>query len=163
MRVCVCVCVAVVVSRQREASIQSGMNIQYMGRNLGVTTHACVGGSSIKPNKDALIAGTQVVLGTPGRLCDLLARVALGRVTWDTSKVSMVVLDRFTDAKDVAVWSDHLTVLLARFRAAQLCIVADNREVIDALSLLSARKMNHINFCRSPVPCLPSSPPIRDK
>jgi superfamily II DNA/RNA helicase len=42
-----------------------------------VTCHACVGGTSVREDTRILDAGKQVVVGTPGRVYDMLRRRAL--------------------------------------------------------------------------------------
>ena len=55
---------------------------------MGVKCLACVGGSSVRDNVEALRRGVHVVVGTPGRVFDLINRRALY-----TDKVKLFVLD----------------------------------------------------------------------
>jgi translation initiation factor 4A len=48
-----------------------------IGEHMNVTCHACVGGVNIREDMKVLKAGVQVVVGTPGRVCDMLKRSAL--------------------------------------------------------------------------------------
>jgi translation initiation factor 4A len=134
--------VAVVVNRYRESSIQYREEVRALGDKLSVTSHACVGGLPPAIDRKALGAGIQVVFGTPGRLQDLFEHVV-----WDISNVKILVLE-FDDAKDVEVWHDQLTYLCAKLPKAQLCVVAENKEVIDKLSLLFRRELDNIDFMK---------------
>jgi translation initiation factor 4A len=44
---------------------------------MNVTCHACVGGTHIREDMKRLETGVQVVVGTPGRICDMLKRSTL--------------------------------------------------------------------------------------
>jgi len=48
-----------------------------LGDYLSVKCHACVGGTSVREDAKLLRAGVQVVIGTPGRVHDMLRRNAL--------------------------------------------------------------------------------------
>jgi translation initiation factor 4A len=45
---------------------------------MGVTCHACVGGTSIRDEIPKL-KGAQIVIGTPGRVSDMITRKFLSR------------------------------------------------------------------------------------
>ena len=53
-----------------------------------VKVHACVGGAAVREDIQTLKDGVHVVLGTPGRMCDIIHRGALR-----TDNVGMFVLD----------------------------------------------------------------------
>lgn len=44
---------------------------------MNVTCHACIGGVNVRENMKHLEAGVQVVVGTPGRIYDMLKRSVL--------------------------------------------------------------------------------------
>lgn len=48
-----------------------------LGDYLGVKVHACVGGTSVREDQRILSAGVHVVVGTPGRVFDMLRRQSL--------------------------------------------------------------------------------------
>ena len=50
--------------------------------------HACIGGTSVREDMTALQAGPQVVVGTPGRVQDMIQRRVL-----KTDSMKMFVLD----------------------------------------------------------------------
>ncbi len=44
---------------------------------MGVTCHACIGGTNVRDDIKRLETGVQIVVGTPGRVYDMLNRSAL--------------------------------------------------------------------------------------
>jgi len=48
-----------------------------LGDYMGVTCHACIGGTNVRDDMKRLEAGAQIVVGTPGRVYDMLNRSAL--------------------------------------------------------------------------------------
>ena len=59
-----------------------------LGDYLQVRVHACVGGTSIQEDLRILQAGVHIVVGTPGRVYDMLRRRALR-----PDSIKMIVLD----------------------------------------------------------------------
>ncbi|KAF5934782.1 hypothetical protein HYC85_025911 [Camellia sinensis] len=51
--------------------------MQALGEFLGVKVHACVGGTSVREDKRILLSGVHVVVGTVGRVFDMLKRRSL--------------------------------------------------------------------------------------
>ena len=56
---------------------QSEKVVRQLGEYMGVTSLACIGGGRVAADIEKLRAGVQVVVGTPGRIYDLLKRRAL--------------------------------------------------------------------------------------
>lgn len=48
-----------------------------LGDYMGVQCHACIGGTNVRDDIKRLEAGVQIVVGTPGRVYDMLNRSAL--------------------------------------------------------------------------------------
>ena len=48
-----------------------------LGDYMGVTCHACIGGTNVRDDMKRLEGGVQIVVGTPGRVYDMLNRSAL--------------------------------------------------------------------------------------
>ncbi|ETO10430.1 RNA helicase-1, partial [Reticulomyxa filosa] len=59
-----------------------------LGKYLKITTHACVGGTAVREDIDMLKQGVQIVVGTPGRVNDMIERGALR-----LDKLKLFVLD----------------------------------------------------------------------
>lgn len=79
---------AIILSPTRELAMQNFTVLRALGDHLGVKAHTCVGGTSVQVDRQALRAGVQVVVGTPGRVFDLI-----NRQTLRTDSVHMLVLD----------------------------------------------------------------------
>lgn len=60
--------------------------VQSLGEYLKVTCHVFVGGTNVREDMDKLRAGVQVVVGTPGRVHDMINRGALGKQVLGTRK-----------------------------------------------------------------------------
>lgn len=61
----------------RELAQQIEKVMRALGDYLGVKVHACVGGTSVREDQRILQAGVHVVVGTPGRVFDMLRRQSL--------------------------------------------------------------------------------------
>lgn len=70
-------CQALVLAPTRELAQQIEKVMRALGDYLGVKCHACVGGTSVREDARILQAGVHVVVGTPGRVYDMLRRRAL--------------------------------------------------------------------------------------
>src|SRR5512136_557117 len=72
----------------RELAVQVAEQLGIFGRYRGIKVLAVYGGEPIQRQIHALARGVQVIVGTPGRIIDLLERGAL-----NFSHVSILVLD----------------------------------------------------------------------
>ena len=77
-----------VLTPTRELAMQVARAMEEYGRHLGVQVLAVYGGQPYRPQLNRLKKGVDLVIGTPGRLLDLIQRNAL-----DLSRVLTVVLD----------------------------------------------------------------------
>lgn len=59
-----------------------------MGDYLNVTCHACIGGTNVKDDQRKLENGVQIVVGTPGRVYDMITRRS-----FRTDHIKIFVLD----------------------------------------------------------------------
>jgi len=67
-------CQALVLAPTRELAQQIEKVMRALGDYLQVKCHACVGGTSVREDARILQAGVHVVVGTPGRVFDMLRR-----------------------------------------------------------------------------------------
>jgi len=81
-------CQALLLAPTRELAQQIEKVMSALGDYLGVKCHACVGGTSVIKDTKILKAGVHAVIGTPGRIHDMLRRRALV-----STYVCMFVLD----------------------------------------------------------------------
>ncbi|KAG6482305.1 hypothetical protein ZIOFF_058936 [Zingiber officinale] len=70
-------CQALVLAPTRELAQQIEKVMRALGDYLGVKVHACVGGTSVREDQRILSSGVHVVVGTPGRVFDMLKRQSL--------------------------------------------------------------------------------------
>ena len=81
-------CQALVLAPTRELAQQIEKVMRALGDYLGVKVHACVGGTSVREDQRILSSGVHVVVGTPGRVFDMLRRQSLR-----SDYIKMFVLD----------------------------------------------------------------------
>jgi len=79
---------ALVMAPTRELAQQIQKVMCALGDYLNIKVHACIGGTSIRDDQRAFESGVHVVVGTPGRVNDMINRSAL-----QTDKIKMFVLD----------------------------------------------------------------------
>jgi superfamily II DNA/RNA helicase len=79
---------ALVLVPTRELAIQVDSELRWMADAQGLRAIAVYGGSSMEVQRDALNAGCEIVVATPGRLIDLI-----GRGDIDLGSVTFLVLD----------------------------------------------------------------------
>ncbi|HEX7172303.1 MAG TPA: DEAD/DEAH box helicase [Candidatus Limnocylindria bacterium] len=97
---------ALVLTPTRELCVQVDEEIARIGQFRGVRTVAIYGGSSMDRQIEALRRGTQVVIGTPGRVLDLIRR---GELKLD--RVHTVILDEADRMLDMGFIVDVETIL----------------------------------------------------
>ncbi len=79
---------AVVLSPTRELAIQTSETFRILAEGTGLRASVVVGGLSENPQLQAIRRGAQVLIATPGRLCDFLERRLV-----KLDKVNVLVLD----------------------------------------------------------------------
>jgi superfamily II DNA/RNA helicase len=90
-----------VVVPTRELCIQVAKDIDELANNRGIRTLAVYGGRAFEPQIDALSAGIEIVVGTPGRLLDLYRQGHL-----KLKEVSRLVLDEADEMLDLGFLPD---------------------------------------------------------
>merc|ERR1712194_524612 len=63
-----------ILSPTRELATQTNDVVKAIGNYLGIKSHLSMGGTQVVQDKKVLSEGTHLVVGTPGRICDLLKR-----------------------------------------------------------------------------------------
>merc|ERR1712007_216131 len=81
-------CQALILAPTRELANQSHKVVCSIGDYLNVVCHACIGGTKVSDDIDMLRRGVHIVVGTPGRVFDMIERRAL-----DVRNVKLFVLD----------------------------------------------------------------------
>jgi len=70
-------CQALILSPTRELAQQMHKVVSHIGDFLRVRCHACVGGTRVSIDRDELTRGVHIVVGTPGRVYDMIVRKVL--------------------------------------------------------------------------------------
>ncbi|UFU08428.1 DEAD/DEAH box helicase [Ruania halotolerans] len=99
---------ALVVVPTRELAVQVAGDLATASRRRKVRVLQVYGGRAYEPQIDALTNGVEVVVGTPGRMIDLLKQRHL-----DLGKVRTVVLDEADEMLDLGFLPDVETLLAA--------------------------------------------------
>jgi len=81
-------CQALILAPTRELAQQIQKVVVAIGDFMNVECHACIGGTSVRDDMKALQDGPQVVVGTPGRVQDMIQRRVL-----KTDSMKMFILD----------------------------------------------------------------------
>jgi len=79
---------ALVLAPTRELAQQIQKVVIALGDYMGTHCHACIGGTNVRDDMNRLESGVQVVVGTPGRVGDMITRRALS-----PRHIKMFVLD----------------------------------------------------------------------
>ncbi|KAA8645921.1 putative eukaryotic translation initiation factor 4 [Aspergillus tanneri] len=82
-------CQALIVAPTRELAQQIQKVVVAIGDFMeNITCHACIGGTGVREDMNTLREGPQVVVGTPGRIQDMIQRRAL-----KTDQMKLFILD----------------------------------------------------------------------
>jgi ATP-dependent RNA helicase DeaD len=112
---------ALVLTPTRELALQVAQAFEDLGRELGARVIAVYGGAAYRPQIQALRpgarSGAQVVVGTPGRLLDLMQKEIL-----DISTLHTVVLDEADEMLSMGFIEDIETILAATPAARQTAL-----------------------------------------
>lgn len=79
---------ALILAPTRELAQQTQKVVRALGDFLQITSHACVGGTLVRDDIRTLRDGVQIVVGTPGRVTDMINRQVLSMST-----VRLFILD----------------------------------------------------------------------
>ena len=93
-------CQALILAPTRELAQQIQKVVVAIGDFMNVECHACIGGTSVRDDMKALQEGPQIVVGTPGRVQDMIQRRFL-----KTDSMKMFVLDEVDEMLSVGFQS----------------------------------------------------------
>jgi ATP-dependent RNA helicase DeaD len=99
---------AIVLEPTRELAVQVAQEIHKIGKYKNIRVLPVYGGASIEMQIKTLQQGVNVVVGTPGRVIDLLNRKILS-----LSEIRIVVLDEADEMLDMGFIEDIETILKA--------------------------------------------------
>ena len=121
---------ALVIAPTRELALQVQRELQWLYAPALGQIRACVGGMDVRREARLLSDGAHVVVGTPGRLCDHLAR---GRL--DLSGLTTVVLDEADEMLDMG-FREELETLLNGNDSASMIDVVSGATLVDTYGYL---------------------------
>ena len=108
---------ALVLCPTRELSIQVADELYKIGKfKKGISILSIYGGTSIERQIKSLKKGVQVIVGTPGRIMDLMRRRVL-----DFSNLKIAVLDEADEMFDMGFRDDMKTILDKTNQERQTC------------------------------------------
>jgi translation initiation factor 4A len=81
-------CQALVLAPTRELAQQIQKVVSSLGEYLNIKCHSCIGGTRVRDDINELQSGVHVVVGTPGRVYDMLCRKVLR-----AQKIKIFILD----------------------------------------------------------------------
>jgi translation initiation factor 4A len=70
-------CQALILAPTRELAQQTQKVVLALGDYMDIRCHACIGGTNVREDIQRLEAGAQIVVGTPGRVFDMIIRKTL--------------------------------------------------------------------------------------
>lgn len=97
---------ALVIAPTRELAVQSQEELFRFGRSKGVKVRSVYGGSSIEKQIKALKSGAHIVVGTPGRLLDLIKRKAL-----KLDQIETLILDEADEMLNMGFLEDIESII----------------------------------------------------
>ena len=116
-----------VLSPTRELAQQTDKVFKEFGTEMGITTVCLIGGESIQKQKELLSKKPHVLVGTPGRILDLLRQKSTS-----LSKVKGVVFDEADRLFDMGFQKDVEAIVSKAPKSRQLIMVSatSNQEVL---------------------------------
>lgn len=91
-------CQALILAPTRELAQQIQKVVVAIGDFMNVECHACIGGTVVRDDMKILQDGVHVVVGTPGRVHDMIQRRAL-----KTDHIKIFVLDEADEMLSVSI------------------------------------------------------------
>lgn len=116
-----------VLSPTRELAQQTDSVFQSFGKNLGIKTACLIGGENIQKQKDELGEVPHVLVGTPGRIKDLLRQKSTS-----LKECKAVVFDEADRLFDMGFQKDVEDILIQAPKTRQLIMVSatSNQEIL---------------------------------
>ena len=133
-----------------------------MGDYMGISCHACIGGTNVRDDMKRLEGGVQIVVGTPGRVYDMLNRSALRKsLSLSPSSVFAHALPLCVGSKSIKMFVlDEADEMLSRGFKEQIYDVFTTMPQNIQVILLSAtidRKSTRLNSSHITPSRMPSS------
>lgn len=127
---------ALVIAPTRELAVQSQEELFRFGRSKGVKVRSVYGGSSIEKQIKALKSGAHIVVGTPGRLLDLIKRKAL-----KLQHIETLILDEADEMLNMGFLED-IEAIIARVPKERQTLLF-SATMPDSIKRIGVQFMNH--------------------
>ncbi|HEP1430060.1 TPA: DEAD/DEAH box helicase [Streptococcus pyogenes] len=128
---------ALVIAPTRELAVQSQEELFRFGREKGIKVRSVYGGSSIEKQIKALKSGAHIVVGTPGRLLDLIKRKAL-----ILDHVETLILDEADEMLNMGFLED-IEAIISR-------VPADRQTLLFSATMPAPIKQIGVKFMKDP-------------
>ncbi len=128
---------ALIIAPTRELAVQSQEELFRFGRSKGVKVRSVYGGSSIEKQIKALKSGAHIVVGTPGRLLDLIKRKAL-----KLNHVETLILDEADEMLNMGFLED-IEAIISR-------VPEDRQTLLFSATMPDAIKRIGVKFMKEP-------------
>ncbi|EOK5659746.1 DEAD/DEAH box helicase [Streptococcus pyogenes] len=128
---------ALVIAPTRELAVQSQEELFRFGREKGVKVRSVYGGSSIEKQIKVLKSGAHIVVGTPGRLLDLIKRKAL-----ILDHVETLILDEADEMLNMGFLED-IEAIISR-------VPADRQTLLFSATMPAPIKQIGVKFMKDP-------------
>lgn len=128
---------ALIIAPIRELAVQSQEELFRFGRSKGVKVRSVYGGSSIEKQIKALKSGAHIVVGTPGRLLDLIKRKAL-----KLNHVETLILDEADEMLNMGFLED-IESIISR-------VPEDRQTLLFSATMPDAIKQIGVKFMKEP-------------
>jgi len=127
-----------ILAPTRELAQQTYKVLNSLGDYMNIKSHACVGGTRVRDDIEMLKTGVQIVVGTPGRVIDMINRNALV-----LEKLMMFVLDEADEMLSRGFKEQIYDVFQYLPQAVQVCLFSATMPV----EILNMTK----KFMRNPI------------
>ncbi len=97
---------ALIIAPTRELAVQIEQDAQVLGRHTGLTMTLAFGGVDYEKQREAISAGPDILVGTPGRLIDFLKQGV-----WGTTGIEILVIDEADRMFDMGFIKDLRYIL----------------------------------------------------
>ncbi|MGH8900798.1 MAG: DEAD/DEAH box helicase [Egibacteraceae bacterium] len=145
---------ALVIVPTRELCLQVADDLANASARKGVRVAAVYGGKAIDPQVEAIAKGAEIVVGTPGRLLDLMRRRKL-----DLSTVTGLVLDEADEMLDLGFLPDVEQLIQATAPDRQTLLFSATMP--SAVVALARRYMHKPTYLRADVEQVHIAPETR--
>lgn len=131
-------CQALVLAPTRELAQQIDKVMASLGSYVKVKCHACVGGTLVREDLRILADGVHVVVGTPGRVFDMLRRGGLA-----ADRIRMFVLDEADEMLSRGFKDQIYEIFQLLPEKLQVTFLDQRADLPDTFSTITLKSLSH--------------------